>query len=68
MSKPTPKPQTEQTEVGVQTLISGVRPVPLARNLPPEPFTPWHPSGTRTHSKDRATLACSMKWGAHKST
>ncbi len=37
------KPQAEQTEVGVQTLISGVRPVTLGETLTARTFHPMTP-------------------------
>ena len=37
------KPKTEQTEVGVQTLMCGVRPVTLGENLTARTFHPMAP-------------------------
>ena len=38
-----PKPQAEQTEVGEQTLIIGVRPVTLGEKLTPRTYHPMTP-------------------------
>ena len=43
MSKPAPKPQAEQTEVGVQTLIDGVRPITLGEKLTARTYHPMTP-------------------------
>ena len=43
MSKTAPIPQTEQTEIGVQTLISGVRPVTLGEKLTARTCHPMTP-------------------------
>ncbi len=62
------KPKFEQTEVGVQTLISGVRPVTLGEKLTARTYHPMTPKRNPNASKGRVTLACLMKWDALKST
>ena len=48
MSKPAPKYRVEQTEVGEQTLISGVRPVTLGEKLTARTYHPMTPKRNPT--------------------